>query len=58
MVQVGEKNDDTIKNVQRGLMKTCNQTTFRQKSFNKPEASASKSLKKGVTEQTQSKSLS
>jgi len=57
-VQVGGKNDDTIENVRRGLMKTCGRTTFRQKSFNKPEAPASESLAKGVAGRTQSQSLS
>jgi hypothetical protein len=55
--QVGGKNDDTIENVRRGLMKTCGRTTFRQKSFNKPEAPASESLAKGVAGRTQSQSL-
>jgi len=57
-VQVGGKNDDTIENVRRGLMKTCGRTTFRQKSFNKPEAPASESLGKGVAGRTQSESRS
>jgi len=57
-VQVGGKNDDTIENVRRGLMKTCGRTTFRQKSFNKPEAPASESLGKVVAGRTQSQSLS
>jgi len=30
-MQVDEKNDDIIENVRRGLMKTCDRTTFRQK---------------------------
>ena len=57
-VQVGGKNDDTIENVRRGLMKTYDRTSFRQKSFNKPEAPASESLGKGVAERSQSQGLS
>ncbi|MCJ1473154.1 hypothetical protein MMC13_001805 [Lambiella insularis] len=57
-VQVGGKNDDTIENVRRGLMKACGRTTFRQKSSNKPEAPTSESLGKSVAGQTQSQSRS
>ena len=45
-VRIDEKNDDTIGNVRGGMMKTCGRTTFRQKSFNKPEAQISESLEK------------
>jgi len=57
-VQVGGKNDDTIKNVRRGFMKTCGRTTFRQKSFTGAESSASEALGRAVAGQAQSRSLS
>lgn len=56
-VQVGGKNDDTIENVRRGLMKACGRTTFRQRS-NEPEAPTLESPEKRVAGQTQSQSHS
>ena len=57
-VQIDEKNDDTIGNVRGGLMKTCGRTTFRQKSFNKPEAQISESLEKTIASRSQSRNQS
>ena len=57
-VQVGRKNDDTIGNVRKGLMKTCGRTTFRQRSFKEPELPTSESLGKAVAGRGQSQSLS
>ena len=57
-VQVGGKNDDTIENVRRGLMKTCGRTTFRQRSFVESEVPTSESLGRAVAGRTQSPSLS
>ncbi|MCJ1281514.1 hypothetical protein MMC26_000834 [Xylographa opegraphella] len=57
-VQVGAKNDDTLENVRKGLMKTCGRTTFRQRPFKEPLLPASGSLRKSVASRGQSKSLS
>lgn len=57
-VQIDEKNDDTIGNVRGGLMQTSGRTTFRQKSFNKPEAQISESLEKTIASRTQSRNQS
>lgn len=57
-VQVDGKNDDTIENVRRGLMKTCGRTKFIQESFNEPDVSISKPLKKIVAGRSQSQSQS
>lgn len=54
-VQFDGKDDDTIGNVRRGLMKTCGRTTFRQKSSNKLEAETSGSLEKTVASRSQSR---
>ena len=58
-VQVDGKNDDTIENVRRGLMKTCGRTRFKQRLY-EPEvsASASESPGKAVAGRTQSPNLS
>ena len=47
-VQVGGKNDDTLENVRKGLMKTCGRTTFRQRSFKEPGLPVSGSLGKAM----------
>lgn len=59
-VQVDGKNDDTIENVRRGLMKTCGRTRFKQRLLYEPEvsASASESPGKAVAGRTQSPNLS
>jgi len=57
-VQVGGKNDDTLENVRKGLMKSCGRTTFRQRSFKEPELPTSESLGKAVAGRGQSQSLS
>ena len=57
-VQVGGKNDDTIENVRKGMIKTCGRTTFRQRSFNEPDLPTSESLGKVVAGRGQSQSLS
>ena len=57
-VQVDRKNDDTLENIRKGLMKTCGRTTFRQRSFKEPELPASGSLRKAVAGRGQSQSLS
>ena len=57
-VQIDEKNDDTIGNVRGGLMRTCGRTTFRQKSFNKPEAQSSELLEKTIANRSQSRNQS
>ncbi|KAI9758368.1 MAG: hypothetical protein M1835_000602 [Candelina submexicana] len=53
-IQVDGKNDDTVENVRRGLMKTCGRTTFRQRPLNDPGASASESRGKTVASRSQS----
>lgn len=58
MMQIDEKNKDTINNVWREFIKTCSQTTFRQKFFIETELFVSKTLRRAVTEQAQSWSLS
>jgi len=57
-VQVDGKNDDTIENVRRGLMKTCGRTTFRQKSFIGPELRSSESLGRAMVGRAPSGRLS
>lgn len=57
-VQVDGKNDDTVENVRRGLMKTCARTWFRQRSTNEPDASAPEPLGKSVANQSRSQSQS
>lgn len=57
-VQVDGKNDDTIENVRRGLMKTCSRTRFKQRSFNEPDASVSEPPGKSVAGRSQSQSQS
>lgn len=42
-VRVHGEIDDTLGNIRRGLMKACRRTTFRQRSFKAPGASASES---------------
>ncbi len=57
-VQVDGKNDDTIENVRRGLMKTSGRTRFKQRSFNEPDISASEPPGKSVAGRSRSHSLS
>lgn len=57
-VRVGGKNDDTLENVRKGLMKTCGRTTFRERSFKEPELPASGPLGKAVAGRGPSQSLS
>ncbi|KAL8669127.1 MAG: hypothetical protein Q9168_006267 [Polycauliona sp. 1 TL-2023] len=57
-VQVDGKNDDTIENVRRGLMKTCGRTRFKQRSFNEPDASASEPRGESVAGRSRSRSPS
>ena len=57
-VQIDEKNDDIIENVRRGLMKICDRTTFKQKSFIGPELPSSESLGRTVIDRAPSESLS
>ncbi len=59
-VRVGGKNDDTIENVRRGLMKTCGRTRFKQRLLYEPEvsASASESPGKAVAGRSRSQSQS
>ena len=56
-VRVGGEIDDTLGNVRRGLMKACGRTTFRQRSFKTPGASASESQGPAVAGQMQPPSL-
>jgi hypothetical protein len=55
-VQVGGITDDTMTNVRKGMMKECDRTTFRQKTFVKPETPASEASGKAVAGRTQSQS--
>ena len=57
-VQIDGKNDDTIENVRRALMKICGRTTFKQKSFIGPELPSSESLGRAVVGRAPSGSLS
>jgi len=59
-VRVGGKNDDTIENVRRGLMKTYGRTRFKQRLLYEPEvsASASESPGKAVAGRSRSQSQS
>ena len=57
-VQVDGKNDDTIENVRKGLMRTCRRTKFKQRSSNEPNASVSGPLGKSVEGRSQSQSHS
>lgn len=59
-VQVDGKNDDTIVNVRRGLMKTCGRTRFKQRLLYEAESSvsASESPGKAIAGRGQSPSLS
>lgn len=57
-VQVDGKNDDTIKNLRRGLMKTCGRTKFKQRSFNEPDASASEPRRESTAGRSGSRSQS
>ena len=57
-VQVGGKDDNTIENVRRGLMKICSRTSFKQRSFNEPDTSASEPLGKSVAGRSRSQSQS
>ncbi len=57
-VQVDNRNDDTIGNVRRGLMKAYGRTMFKQKSFTMPEAPIPESSEKTVASRSQSRSQS
>ncbi|KAL8906150.1 MAG: hypothetical protein Q9207_002183 [Kuettlingeria erythrocarpa] len=57
-VQVDGKNDDTIENVRRGLMKICGRTRFTQSSLNEPDASASEPQGEIVADPSRSQSQS
>jgi len=56
--QVSRKTDDTMANVRKGLMKDCDRTTFRQKTFVKPEAPTLEAPGKAVAGRTRSQSSS
>ena len=56
-VRIGGEIDDTLGSVRRGLMKECGRTTFRQKTFKKPDIPTSESQGTAVAGQMQPPSL-
>lgn len=57
-VQVDGKNDDTIGNVRRGLMKNCGRRKFKQRSSNEPDALSSEPPRKSMVGRSRSQSQS
>ena len=59
-IQVNEKNDDTIENVRRGLMKSYGRTRFKQRLLYEPESlvSVSESPTKAVVDRGRNQSQS
>lgn len=57
-VQVGGKNDDTIENVRKGLMKTCGRKNFTQRPSNEPDASSLEPRGKSAAGRSQSQGQS
>jgi len=52
------KSNNTSENVRKGLMETCDWTTFREKFFSNSEAPASESLGRALAGRTQSRNAS